>query len=76
MAFHLLWIHGMWYNFKGKAKIQLDSFLLAFNIAGLADEFYHNDSSPDKQDGPGVEQSFYDEQLRLVSWKLTHFEHV
>lgn len=37
-------------EFSGEAKIHLDSFLSAFNIAGLADEFYHNDSTPDRQD--------------------------
>ncbi|XP_020103441.1 protein PLASTID TRANSCRIPTIONALLY ACTIVE 14 isoform X2 [Ananas comosus] len=29
-------------NFSSTAKIHLDSFLSAFNISGLPDEFYHN----------------------------------
>ncbi|KAH9292845.1 hypothetical protein KI387_041965, partial [Taxus chinensis] len=36
--------------FSGEAKIHLESFLSAFCIAGLADEFYHNDALSDEDD--------------------------
>lgn len=37
-------------EFSGEAKIHLDSFLSAFNLAGVSDELYHNDALSDKQD--------------------------
>ncbi|KAL4200915.1 hypothetical protein AMTRI_Chr02g213510 [Amborella trichopoda] len=37
-------------QFSGNSKIHLDSFLSAFNIAGLPDEFYHNSRLSDVED--------------------------
>ncbi|ONK60802.1 uncharacterized protein A4U43_C08F22780 [Asparagus officinalis] len=55
-------------NFSGNAQIHLDSFLSAFNISGLPEEYYHNSLLSSEEDDNFVDGAVIAAARTLPTW--------